>query len=72
VERRPHSQALARRLGADVRFADTLDVPCLVVPYANADENNHAPDENIALACFRAGARTTVALLEELSDADLE
>ena len=53
-------------------FADTLDVPCLVVPYANADENNHAPDENIALACFRAGARTTVALLEELSDADLE
>ncbi|MFC7157083.1 M20/M25/M40 family metallo-hydrolase [Halomarina halobia] len=53
-------------------FADTLDVPCLVVPYANADENNHAPDENIALSCFRAGARTTVALLRELSETTLE
>ncbi|MFC6765311.1 M20/M25/M40 family metallo-hydrolase, partial [Natrinema soli] len=52
-------------------FADALDVPCLVVPYANADENNHAPDENIALSCFRAGARATVALLEELSETKL-
>ncbi|MFW6045532.1 MAG: M20/M25/M40 family metallo-hydrolase [Natronomonas sp.] len=49
-------------------FSDALDVPCLVVPYANADENNHAPDENIALPCFRAGIKTTVALFEELSE----
>ncbi|WP_435073555.1 M20/M25/M40 family metallo-hydrolase [Halorubrum sp. HHNYT27] len=49
-------------------FADVLDAPCLVVPYANADENNHAPDENIALSCFRAGARTTAELLTEFSD----
>lgn len=53
-------------------FADNLEVPCLVVPYANADENNHAPDENISLSCFRAGARTTVAILEELSETTLE
>ncbi|WP_254533860.1 M20/M25/M40 family metallo-hydrolase [Natrinema gelatinilyticum] len=53
-------------------FADNLEIPCLVVPYANADENNHAPDENIELSCFRAGARTTVSMLEELSKADLE
>ncbi|SER38358.1 M20/M25/M40 family metallo-hydrolase [Natrinema salaciae] len=53
-------------------FADTLDVPCLVVPYANADENNHAPDENISLSCFRAGARTTVAILEALSESILD
>ncbi|KYH24995.1 succinyl-diaminopimelate desuccinylase [Halalkalicoccus paucihalophilus] len=53
-------------------FADALDVPCLVIPYANEDENNHAPDENIKLSCVRAGARTTVALLSELADANLE
>lgn len=53
-------------------FADALDVPCLVVPYANADENNHAPDENIALWCFRSGIRTTVALLGELSETALD
>ncbi|MDF9746216.1 M20/M25/M40 family metallo-hydrolase [Natrinema salsiterrestre] len=53
-------------------FADELDVPCLVVPYANADENNHAPDENIELSCFRAGARTTVELLAAYADASLE
>lgn len=49
-------------------FADTLEIPCLVVPYANADENNHAPDENIALSCFHSGIKTTIALLEELSE----
>lgn len=53
-------------------FADALDVPCLVIPYANEDENNHAPDENIKLSCFRAGCRTTAALLAELGAADLE
>ncbi|QFU84679.1 M20/M25/M40 family metallo-hydrolase [Natronorubrum aibiense] len=51
-------------------FADALDVPCLVIPYANEDENNHAPDENIALSCFRAGCRTTAALLTELATID--
>jgi acetylornithine deacetylase/succinyl-diaminopimelate desuccinylase-like protein len=53
-------------------FADVLDTPCLVVPYANADENNHAPDENIALSCFRAGSRTTAELLTEFADAPLK
>lgn len=53
-------------------FADHLDVPCLIIPYANADENNHAPDENLKYACFRAGVRTTAALLSEFATADLE
>ncbi|OIB58789.1 M20/M25/M40 family metallo-hydrolase [Natrialba sp. SSL1] len=52
-------------------FADNLDVPCLVIPYANEDERNHAPNENLKLSCFRAGARTTVALLSEFAEADL-
>ena len=53
-------------------FADELGAPCVVVPYANADENNHAPDENIELSCFRAGCRTTAALLTEFGDVSLE
>jgi acetylornithine deacetylase/succinyl-diaminopimelate desuccinylase-like protein len=53
-------------------FADNLDVPCLVIPYANEDENNHAPDENLKLSCFRAGCRTTASLLSELAEASFE
>jgi acetylornithine deacetylase/succinyl-diaminopimelate desuccinylase-like protein len=53
-------------------FADNLDVPCLVIPYANEDENNHAPDENLKLSCFRAGCRTTAALLFELAAVSFE
>lgn len=44
-------------------FADVVDLPVVTVPYANADENNHSPDENLALNCFDAGIRTTIALL---------
>lgn len=44
-------------------FADALDVPCVTVPYANSDENNHSPDENLALWCFESGVRTTIELL---------
>jgi acetylornithine deacetylase/succinyl-diaminopimelate desuccinylase-like protein len=52
-------------------FERTLDVPCVVVPYANSDENNHSPDENLAVDCFRNGIRTTARLLATLSTADL-
>jgi len=49
--------------GPDYAFAETLGVPCVVVPYANHDESNHAPDENLALDCFCNGVRTTVRTL---------
>ena len=44
-----------------------LNIPILSVPYRNADENNHAPNENLASDCFRGGARTTAALLFQLA-----
>jgi hypothetical protein len=37
-----------------------------VVPYANADEANHAPNENIKIDCFLNGIRTGAALLDGL------
>ena len=43
-----------------------LGVPCVVVPYANEDENNHSPDENLAVDCFVNGVKTTTRLLANL------
>jgi len=37
-----------------------------VTPYANHDEANHAPNENMTLDCFYSGLRTGAALLHEL------
>jgi acetylornithine deacetylase/succinyl-diaminopimelate desuccinylase-like protein len=51
-------------------FADQLDIPCVTVPYANSDENNHSPDENLSLACFRNGILTTTELLRRLAESE--
>ncbi len=50
--------------GAAIR--SILNVPILSVPYGNSDENNHAPNENLALDCFKAGIRTTAALFFQM------
>ena len=41
-------------------FQRELGLPCVTVPYANEDENNHSPDENLALDCFRSGVKTSI------------
>jgi acetylornithine deacetylase/succinyl-diaminopimelate desuccinylase-like protein len=50
----------------DYVFTKILGVPAFVVPYANADEANHAPNENLKLECFLNGIRTGAALLNEI------
>lgn len=47
-------------------FTKILGVPAFQTPYANYDEANHAPNENLALDCFFSGIRTGAALLHEL------
>jgi acetylornithine deacetylase/succinyl-diaminopimelate desuccinylase-like protein len=47
-------------------FTKTLGVPAFVVPYANADEANHAPNENIEVELFIKGIKTGAAMLLEL------
>jgi acetylornithine deacetylase/succinyl-diaminopimelate desuccinylase-like protein len=47
----------------DYVFTKILGVPAFVVPYGNADEANHAPNENLTLECFYNGIRTGAALL---------
>ncbi len=51
--------------GAAIR--NVLQIPILSVPYGNADENNHAPNENLAIDCFTKGIRTSAALFFQLA-----
>ncbi|WP_129113593.1 M20/M25/M40 family metallo-hydrolase [Halegenticoccus tardaugens] len=53
-------------------FERELNLPVITVPYANEDENNHSPNENLALDCFRNGIRTTIRLLAEFADGERE
>jgi acetylornithine deacetylase/succinyl-diaminopimelate desuccinylase-like protein len=50
----------------DYAFTKVLGIPAFVVPYANADEANHAPNENLKLECFINGIRMGAALLDEI------
>jgi acetylornithine deacetylase/succinyl-diaminopimelate desuccinylase-like protein len=50
-------------------FTRILGIDAFVTPYGNADEANHAPNENLKLECFHNGIRTGAALLEELGSA---
>lgn len=50
----------------DYVFTKIIGVPSFVVPYANADQANHAPNENITVDCFLKGIRTGASLLHEL------
>ncbi|QBD78173.1 M20/M25/M40 family metallo-hydrolase [Ktedonosporobacter rubrisoli] len=48
-------------------FTQTLGIPVFEVPYANVDEANHAPNENLEIERFFKGIKTGVAMLTYLS-----
>lgn len=48
-------------------FKTVLDIPLIVVPYANHDERNHSPNENLDLDLFILGIKTSAAVLFELA-----
>jgi acetylornithine deacetylase/succinyl-diaminopimelate desuccinylase-like protein len=50
----------------DAVWTRTLGLPSVLVPYANADESNHAPNENLDLEKFYAGIRCSLSVLETL------
>ena len=50
----------------DYVFTKILGLPAFGTPYANADEANHAPNENIKIDLLHAGIRTGAALLDRL------
>ncbi len=49
-------------------FTKILGLPAFVIPYGNADESNHAPNENLTLECFINGVRTGAATLAYLGE----
>ncbi len=51
-------------------FTKILELPAFVIPYGNADEANHAPNENLTLDCFFNGIRTGAATLAYLGKMD--
>jgi len=51
----------------DYAFTRDLGLPLVKVPYANVDEANHAPNENLELAKFYAGVRISASVYEALA-----
>jgi acetylornithine deacetylase/succinyl-diaminopimelate desuccinylase-like protein len=47
----------------DYVFTKILGVPAFTVPYANADESNHAPNENLEVERFIKGIKTGAAMV---------
>ncbi|HKV43253.1 MAG TPA: M20/M25/M40 family metallo-hydrolase [bacterium] len=50
-------------------WPDVLGVDCIGVPYANADENNHGPNENLSLDRFYDGIHASAQVFQTLADA---
>jgi acetylornithine deacetylase/succinyl-diaminopimelate desuccinylase-like protein len=48
-------------------FTKTLGLHTFVIPYANADESNHAPNENMEVWRIKQGIRTSASLLLHLA-----
>lgn len=47
-------------------WTQTLGVPTFTIPYANYDQHNHAPNENITEQAYLDGIRISVALCKNL------
>src|SRR5215207_2799175 len=50
----------------DYAFTRDLGLPLVKVPYANPDEANHAPNENLELSRFYAGIKIGASVMEAL------
>ncbi|SEC52313.1 M20/M25/M40 family metallo-hydrolase [Paenibacillus sp. GP183] len=50
----------------DYMWTKTLGLPSIVVPYANFDEANHSPNENIGVDYFLNGIKSTCHVIHKL------
>ncbi len=50
----------------DYVFTRLLGIPSVIVPYANHDRANHAPNENITIKAFLDGIKATLTVLDAL------
>lgn len=54
--------------GPNYIFEKYLKVPCLTIPFAAADQNNHAPNESLTIDGYLTGIKTAAALIEYVGD----
>ncbi|KKK32958.1 deacylase [Salinicoccus sediminis] len=54
----------------DAVWTKILGVPSVVVPYANIDEANHSPNENLVVEHFYKGIETTCRVISEIGELD--
>lgn len=52
----------------DYVFTKIMKIPSLIVPYANTDENNHAPNENLVLDLYQKGIKASAHIIWGLQD----
>ncbi len=52
-------------------FTGVMGLPSIGMPFANPDESNHAPDENLELDRLHAGSRAAAAMVAFLAHPDL-
>jgi acetylornithine deacetylase/succinyl-diaminopimelate desuccinylase-like protein len=52
----------------DYAFTKILGIPAFLTPYANPDEANHSPNENLEIDRFIDGIKTGAAVLFELGE----
>ncbi|MBS9523798.1 M20/M25/M40 family metallo-hydrolase [Litoribacter alkaliphilus] len=46
-------------------FIEALDIPAVIVPTVNPDNNQHSPNENIRLGNYKEGIKTMLSILTE-------
>jgi acetylornithine deacetylase/succinyl-diaminopimelate desuccinylase-like protein len=49
-------------------FTDILNLPVFIIPYAGADQANHAPNEKMEVEHFIAGIKTGASILAQLGE----
>lgn len=50
------------------KLSEELEAECILVPYANHDDNQHAPDENMKLDLFRKGIICSAKIMERIGE----
>lgn len=45
-----------------------LDIPSIIIPYANIDESNHGPNENIKLDLFNQGIKVSAQIIHDFEE----
>lgn len=53
--------------GPNYVFTRNLGMPCIVVPFASSDQNNHAPNESMSVNGFINGIKTSACIIDKVA-----